>query len=157
MEFIEITSFSEKKNKNNYENVECEYYSDPENESYIKEFNDEELFLLHYTDIIIDLFYELKERFALNPDFLSKLKTTIFIDFIINTVLYDNILYSQQITNEKDITKDILYFENIFCNELHISYDIINSFITTFKIKLSYEKWKVFCYKNTYIPLNYIY
>jgi len=159
MSFVEIISFSEK--KNNYENTEYEHYnehfSDTENElSNIKEFNDEELFLLHYTDDLLDIFHDIKNRFALNPDFLSKLKTTIFVDFITHYVLYGNESSEYYIKDTKNITKDIIYFQNIFYNELNISYNLIHSFTQLFKIKLCLQKWTYFCYKNTYIPLNYI-
>jgi hypothetical protein len=147
---------------------------DSENDaSNIKEFNDEELFLLHHTEDLLDIFHELKRTFSLNPDFLSKLKTTTFVNFITNYVLYGpektgyHIKKSQQIIKNNDIRKDpdlvqarvkqdLTYFENIFCNELNISYNLIHSFTSSFKIKLCLQTWKYFCYKNTYIPLNYI-
>ena len=187
MNFLEITSISDK--KNNYENTEYDHYSNPENDvSNIKEFNDEELFLLHYTEDLLDIFHDIKRRFSLNPDFLSKLKTTTFVDFITNYVLYGHektgyyIKKSQQIIKNNDVRactrqdselvrtciqqdselvrtctrQDITYFENIFCNELNISYNLVHSFTSSFKIKLCLQTWKYFCYKNTYIPLNYI-
>jgi len=140
--------------KNNYETTEYEHYSDTENDSSnIKEFNDEELFLLDYTDDLLDIFHDLKTRFALNPDFLSKLKTTTFVDFITNYVLYGT---ESKGRKYEYITKDFSYFENTFCNELNISYNIINYFVSSFKIKLCFQNWTYFCYKNTYVPLNYI-
>ena len=163
MNFVEITSFSDK--KNNYLSTEYEHYSEPENDSCnIKEFNEEELFLLHYTEDLLDIFHDLKRRFALNPDFLSTLKTTTFVDFITNYVLYgpektgDPDFVRAWISQDhiRKYTKDIIYFENIFSNELTISYNVIYSFTSSFKIKLCLQTWKYFCYKNTYIPLNYL-
>jgi hypothetical protein len=112
--------------------------------------NNEELFLLNHTNDILDMYDDLNKRFALNPDFLCKLKNTHFANFLIDIIIYNN----QDDYYYHHPIKSMNNFEIVFFDELLISYNIVSSFIKQMKGTLEYDIWKSFCFKHSYIP-NY--
>ena len=110
-------------------------------------------FLSCYTEDILSIFDDLKQRFSINPFFLCKLKGYVFVNFLTNYILNysDNNVKNYAIKNHIYSFKSQI-FEEIFMNELIISYNIISKFIKIFKIELSFCTWKSFCYKYSDIP-----
>ena len=104
---------------------------------------------------IICFFEELKERFALNPDFLCYCNSVILSKFITN-----NILTIKKIPTLN--RSDVISFESfkcIFKNELEISYNVLYDFLKTIckKYNVCHEKfhvqWYYFCFRNSDIPI----
>ena len=104
--------------------------------------------LLYYTDDILDIFDDYKERFVTMPDFLCNLKGFVFVNFITE---YISCPTTYPFKNTKTISENEI-FEDIFKNELIISYNIIHKFIKQFKIDLSFNNWKIYCHKYSDIP-----
>jgi hypothetical protein len=110
--------------------------------------NNHDMLLLHYTNDILDIFDNYKERFATNPDFLCKLKGFIFVNFVIDYILHPS---SNRIKNNASISENEI-FEDVFKNELKISYNIIYQFMKELKVDLSFDNWKTYCQKYSCIP-----
>jgi hypothetical protein len=110
--------------------------------------NNQDVILLYYTDEILDIFDDYKERFVTNPDFLCNLKGFVFINFIVDYILHP---VTHAVKNTKTVSENEI-FEDIFKNELTISYNIIHNFMKQFKIDISFNNWKTYCQKYSNIP-----
>jgi hypothetical protein len=129
-----------------------QYTSDIDHENPLNNYsilsNNEELFLFNHANDILDMYDDLNKRFALNPDFLCKLKNTHFANFLIDIIIYNNAEDYYYHHNIKSMNN----FEIIFEDELLISYNIVSSFIKQMKGTLEYDIWKSFCFKHSFIP-----
>lgn len=124
--------------------------SDIDHDNIYSSFNilkhNEDLFLFNHANDILDMYDDLNKRFALNPDFLCKLKNTYFANFLIDIIIYNNSDdYNYDIKNMNN-------FEIVFYDELLISYNIVSSFVKQMKGTLEYDIWKSLCFKYSYIP-----
>ena len=54
-------------------------------------------------------------------------------------------------TNNTSISENEI-FEDIFKNELKISYNIIYKFMKELNVDLSFDNWKTYCHKYSCIP-----
>lgn len=117
--------------------LDNDYHSDFENENSIDDQNlDIEDFYFQYSNDILDMYEEIKERFSHSPFFLSNLKYPLLTEFIISFVLYNDL--QLPINNT---------FNDYYSIEIESSYNIINKFLRKFKRNLQYNKWQEFCFK----------
>jgi hypothetical protein len=116
--------------------------SDDYFESSIDKFN------LYYLEDVIDIIYNLQEKFSINPFFLHHINTQLLIDFFnacskfpyTNSFLY---LEKHSIIYNYDYT----YFLDECEEEIKISYDIISNFLKKFNYTCNLYYWKLFCFK----------
>ena len=114
--------------------------------------NNQDVLLLYYTDEILDIFDDYKDRFVTNPDFLCNLKGFVFVNFIVDYILHPVLhAVTHAVKNTKTVSENEI-FEDIFKNELTISYNIIDNFMKQFKIDISFNNWKTYCQKYSNIP-----
>ena len=121
--------------------LDNDYYSDFENENIIEDENlDIEEFYFYYSNDILDIYEEIKERLSHSPFFFSNLKYPLLTEFIISFVLSN--------TTKLPINKKYLdIFNDYYSVEVESSYNIIQKFLRKFKRNLPYNKWQEFCFK----------
>ena len=138
--------------------LDNDYHSDFENENSIDDQNlDVEDFYFYYSNDILDIYEEIRERLSHSPFFFSNLKYTLLTEFIISFVLYND--------NDNDTTtmcslgtgtsnEDVVrrqgtfnLFNDYYSVEIESSYNIIYKFLRKFKRNLQYNKWQEFCFK----------
>lgn len=111
-------------------------------------------FLSDHLETTLDLFSELQDRFGRsNAFFLGKLKSTRFVDFIIDIVIaQDTEKYFEDnhfVLSQNEL-RQYQKFVNECLSELNASYGLVGGFLRRFKIKLHREFWGVFCFKYSY-------
>ena len=95
-------------------------------------------------DTIIDIYQDIKDRcFILNPFFMKNLKSIDLTEYII-----ENILKNNRFTIESSEKKAIVKFKQDHLLEIDCSFNIIS----TFKQKIQYNDWVIFCYKVGHRP-----
>jgi hypothetical protein len=99
----------------------------------------EQIFLSNNYDNMLDLYYELKEMFPMNPNFLSLLDSVTFCEYITNLVFEKKVTYSR-------ISSDFFTFMEMFLNETRISYNYMNNFLHNYNIKITLEQWEKLCF-----------
>jgi hypothetical protein len=126
--------------------LENDYYSDFENENNtIERYElDIEEFYSYYSDDIIDIYEEFKEKFSCSPFFLSYLTYPLLTDFLLSFVLSKPKLGN--VSNKNDYLYD---FNNFYKVEIESSYNIICTFLRKFKKNLLYDTYVDFCFKLT--------
>lgn len=115
------------------------YISD---DSYVSINEQIDTFISNESDNIINLKYDLENRFCY---FLDKMNSGDLLSFIVdikfNSVSDINNYYSD---------KEINSFINENNNEISVSLWIVNRYLSKFKkIQISYDIWLEFCYKYT--------
>jgi len=138
--------------------IENDNEYDNENESNVLKYDNVNYFLNNYSYELICFFENLKKRFVLNPDFLCKCSSTIFIHFLID-ILYNinENLPCFTIYDEYDINVFNMYFHNEFIISFEEICKFLNdvfpkSCVLTIKNEL-YDKWKYFCFTYSDVPL----
>lgn len=99
----------------------------------------EQIFLSNNYDNMLDLYYELKEMFPMNPNFLSLLDSVTFCEYITDLVHEKKVTYSR-------ISINFFTFMEMFLNETRISYNYMNNFLHNYNIKITLEQWEKFCF-----------
>jgi hypothetical protein len=92
-------------------------------------------FMYHESDNIIDLYYEMENRF---PYFLNNMKSSDLYCFIIDKL----------ITNKKGKCNQdhILYFEQEYKTEINVTLMLLNNYLYKFKkFSIHYDDWLNFC------------
>lgn len=124
--------------------LDNDYYSDFENENIVEDDNlDIEEFYFYYSNDILDIYEEIKERFLHSPFFFSNLKYPLLTEFIISFVLSNANSGLQSQINKNYLN----LFNDYYSSEIEFSYNIIQKFLTKFKRNLQYNKWQEFCFK----------
>jgi hypothetical protein len=123
--------------------LDNDYHSDFENENSIDDQNlDVEDFYFYYSNDILDIYEEIKERLSHSPFFFSNLKYPLLTEFIISFVLYNG---NDTTTMCSQGTLNL--FNDYYSVEIESSYNIIYKFLRKFKRNLQYNKWQEFCFK----------
>lgn len=106
-----------------------------------------ELFKNFYYDIILDFYYDFKNRV---PYFLDKMSFDDLLSLIVCVKF-------KQPLNFYDINHDILYFKNDYIDEINGLFDVMNTFIRTCNKKIKFscktginlKDWDRFSYEFT--------
>jgi hypothetical protein len=108
--------------------------------NYIEIEND--LLNFHF-DEILDIYYELKDRFYKSPYFINLLQVFHLTDFICNLL--------NRTKQHKPVHSSVLLknFESYYFDEIDTSYRIVYQFLKNFKFTLDKNTWIVFCYKHS--------
>jgi hypothetical protein len=115
-------------------------------------------FLKAQSDRILDIYFELRDKFKYNPCFLENLKSTTLTEFFVSAVFWPtdrHIARDLQQLVWFDPKLDMFYdiFIEEFRNELDISYDIVEGVVAKgeSKRKLDYVAWGKFCFNNSVV------
>jgi hypothetical protein len=101
-------------------------------------------FLTMHGNDIIDICYDLQERFAFNPYFLSKMTVALLTDFCMSFSRC-SIVSDQQFVPTLSPSK-IELFETMYQKEINVSYHLVASFVKkAFKVSVPCESWADFC------------
>lgn len=94
----------------------------------------------YYSDEILDIYEEIKERFSSSPFFLSHLTFPILSEFLFQLTIHKKI-------NLQTIQKNNLNLFNDFYNvEIDYSYNMLNKFLRKFKFFLPHNLFIQFCF-----------
>lgn len=97
---------------------------------------------LHYEfDNILDIFYNIKDAFSMSPFFLDHLTITHFSEFVTTLLFKEE--SKKRCSNSN--TKFINTFSSFYNNELHLSHNLINNYLKSFKFTIHFEDWVSFC------------
>lgn len=111
------------------------------NESNYIEIEDE-LINFHF-DEILDIYYELKDRFYKSPYFINLLQVIHLTEFICNLL---NRTKQHKKTHSSVLLEN---FEYYYFDEIDTSYRIMYQFLKNFKFTLDKNTWILFCYKHS--------
>jgi hypothetical protein len=103
-------------------------------------------FISNYLDDVLDLYYEFQERFSWSPFFLGRLKSTDLTDFLV-----DCIFIPRNIKSRITYTSLSLYepFLQEYRQELHVSFTMIDKFLSCLKVQIKRPDWGLFCFHNS--------
>lgn len=119
---------------------ECE---ETEQEKLIKSVN---LFLDNNYYNIILLLDDIKSRFFYNnPGFLCKLNSSHLINILVEWLYYDINISSNQ--------KQLLKFTDKYINEIDVSYNILNTYLSKINCFMEYNLWAKICHKYSHLSL----
>lgn len=103
-----------------------------------------QMFLSEHLDTILDMYYDIEDRFKMNPLFLGNMKSTDLTAFFIQTIFYDR----KNKRNSHDLEwVALMGYYTDFMNEIYTSHVIINSFLSRFDIMCPLREWIEFCTK----------
>ncbi len=105
--------------------------------------NSMDTFFNMYSDVIIDLYYELSERFnSFNPFFLMKMTSANLTSFVMDTRF-------DQLSNQPCNTE--LYYKFLeWCpDELQLSYRLLCSYLGDKSVVVPFESWQQYCYEHS--------
>lgn len=111
----------------------------------------EQIFLSNHYDNILDLYYELKEMFPMNPNFLCLLDSVTFCDYVTDLIFEKKVGLSNQTTQ---LSNDFYTFFETFKHETHISFNYINNFLHYLNTKFTIEQWEKFCFTYSELYKN---
>jgi hypothetical protein len=121
-------------------NSDIESYEDPE-----------QIFLSNNYDNILDLYYELKEMFPMNPNFLCLLDSVTFCDYVTDLIFEKKVGVNYQTIQ---LSNDFFTFIEAFKHETHISFNSINNVLYNFNTKITIEQWEMFCFTYSELYKN---
>jgi len=101
---------------------------------------DTDEFFFCYSDQILDIYYEFKERFTSSPFFFSYLTYPILSDFIHQLIVQRNL----QLTKTYNLN-NLNDFDHFYSVEIEYSYNILNTFLRKFKFSLTRNLFIQFC------------
>lgn len=128
------------------EDISDSFSTDSELESY-----DMDTFLSHHLDTLLDLFYDIKERFSYNPYFLEYLSSIKFVDFVIENAYF---VFDLKDTNQYFIKNEKKYrsFLEDFSKELTLSYILIDKFLEDQEMpSIDTILFNKFCFMYSYV------
>lgn len=95
-------------------------------------------FTYHESDNIIDLYYEMENRF---PYFLNNMKSSDLYCFIIDKLMLNKKQFNQA---------HILYFDQEYKTEINVTLMLLNNYLYKFKnFSIHYDDWLNFCCEFT--------
>lgn len=98
-------------------------------------------FITDESDNILDIYYDIKNRF---PYFFDKLSFPIYTDLLIDIIFTDN----TTMYKNYEMCNSYFFDENI--KEISITQEITNYFLKKYKKSVNNNIWDNFCYKYTY-------
>ncbi len=114
-------------------------------------------FLSQNTDVIIDLYYNIKESYTCDPFFLDKFEST----HLTNVILY--FLFDQSLdilhghpndtngyTNRFQMNKQFTLFVDEYYLPIERTLSYLNSFLKSFGCQVSLEAWEVITFDFSY-------
>ena len=115
------------------------FFSDYDNEDIVDNHTlDIDEFFFYYSDEILNIYYEFKERFTSSPFFFSYLTYPILSDFIHQLIVQKNL----QLTK----TYNLIDFDHFYNVEIDFSYNMLDAFLRKFKISLTRNLFIQFCF-----------
>ena len=125
--------------------MDFDFDNSSEDEFYDSIDNKIDKFISDETDYILDLYYELKDKF---PYFLDKMSFHNLLTFIINNK-FTNVITKRYNPNTLD------YFYSEYSSEITATLSIINQYLSKYKkFQLNFDTYIQFaCYYTTIIPL----
>jgi hypothetical protein len=103
-------------------------------------------FLTDNMENILDIFYDIKDRFKFNPFFLQNLFPYHLTDIFVWKIFNDD----EHVSNLINVPKKEMYltqlFDDEYYNEITTSLRVMSYFLQTFKKDLSYEEWMLISY-----------
>lgn len=105
-------------------------------------------FISSHLDELLDIYDDLKWRFALSPNFLEYLKSTTFVQTTAQNVLTP----SSESQEDNSPLTNVTYFKFLeeYHQELEVSHEIINNFLRQFRTTISSDTWARFCFQWSY-------
>ena len=110
------------------------------NSSHINLVEDIEDFTSDNLDDVLDIYDELKYRFAYI--FLEKLRSTNLTSFIM-----DYLFTPTKLNTTIDNTLVYNHFKKLYKYEISVSYSLVAKIFRQYRCDLSYEIWSIFCYR----------
>lgn len=104
-------------------------------------------FISYHLDTIIDITFDLQDRFRLmNPFFLSKMTSVDLTDFFV-----DYYLLAQSVDYTFVDSCEMLYdrFIEEYNSEIVLSYDVLSPFVRKCKFSVPLRHWTLFCFQHT--------
>lgn len=118
-----------------------EYYdSDDCEDEYDMFINEVNTFLDNNFYNVILLSEQIKNNFFYNPNFLSKLDSNRLMNIFVDYLFYDGVTI---IVHQTELYK----FIDQYVNEIDISYNMINTFLSPYKCVMDYDIWIKICKK----------
>lgn len=124
-----------------------DYVSEATSYESAKESYNMEMFLSDHLDTLLDLFDDIKERFAFNPLFLGRLKPTEFVDYMIESAyaLYDTRVDENYYNSHRN---DFETFVNEYTKEMKITYTELDNFLEAYDCyAIDFESFSQFCFR----------
>lgn len=97
-------------------------------------------FFFHYSDEILNIYYEFKERFSSSPFFFSNLTYPILSEFI------RQLIVPRRIDLQLIIKENLNAFNHFYSTEIEYSYNTLHIFLRKFKISLPHNIFTQFCF-----------
>ena len=122
--------FETNNNNNNHHN----------NNNNKNDMDQEENFELYYTDIILNLYYDIQHRF---PYFLDRMRFHNVMTLLIDCKFKKNVL-------KKNVYQDnihLLNFEKYYFTEIDVTFECLNNKIKN--LNIDYLCWLEFCFEHT--------
>lgn len=106
-------------------------------------------FLSNNYDYILDIYDELKEMFAMNPNFLNRLDSVAFCDYLIDIIFENN-------QTRVNVCNNFFTFIDVFYKEIIITHKYINKFLDKYKSNVTLEECEKFCFTYSELYNDYL-